>query len=236
MRKKIIYIGLALIAIAIASFFISGSLLGSSIRNGIMAENLTVHQGSYASLPITMANRSVLVVQASLSKPAYIYIFNNVTFSRWVSGMNTVKNFSGISYARLILPNNSFIGNPSSLAELVYPKNLSALSSAENRSIDVVVDNTNGSPSSNGTVAAQLEWVQVGASAIGPYQIVNVINILLFIAGIIVVAYGAIKKRPEAQGGKPGDGKANVSQEYVDALYKNVDRAKGHPAKKKTRR
>lgn len=237
MRKKIVYIGLALIAIAIASFFISGSLLGSTIRNAILAENLTVQAGGYTSLPLVLGNQSVLVVQAALNKPAYIYIFTNATFTKWVSGSKATKNFSGIAYAKLIAPNNSFVGNPVAVAELVYPKNLSMLSSAANRSIDVVVDNTNGSPSSNSVISGQLEWVQVGAGAVGPYQIINVINVLLFISGIIIAIYGAIKKSPEAAatiGNTSKDATPNkANQDYVNELYKNVDKGKQTATKKK---
>ena len=240
MRKKIVYIGLALIVIAIASFFITGALLGGSLRNGLMSENLTVQAGSFASLPLVLGNQSVVVVQASLSAPAYVYVLNNATYLRWAAQSRYAKNFSGLAYAKSIAPNGTITNSAVTLAELVYPKNLSYASSVANRSIDVVVDNTNGSPSSNTAITAQLTWLQTSANVVGPYEIADVACVVLFIAGIIVAIYGAIKKRPEsattAAAGKDASQGA-ASQAYVNELYKGVEKeGAAHPKKPRKRK
>ena len=53
--------------------------------------------------------------------------------------------------------------------------------------------------------------------------------ILVGVAGIIIAVYGAIKKPPitESQPGSKSGESEPVSKEYIDSLYKNVDKGKG---------
>ena len=124
MIKKIFYIGLLLVAVAIIlSFPISGTLtnaIGNAVNSNTTAlnnmfaeafnsigtvENITVTGGNFIPLKISSAGitgNATFYLDANISSSLNVYLFNQSGYSTWTAYLNGGVSRSGINEARLL--------------------------------------------------------------------------------------------------------------------------------------
>ncbi len=234
MLKRTVFIGIALIVVALVLFAISGEVAKSS-SGPLRITNLTVAPESYSYTAVTYSNNaSAIAIYAFINKPANIYVLNGSAFSEWSSHVS--GNVSGIAYAHEIGVNSSYIVQNKTLA--IIPLIVNGTASNSISTVYVVVDNTNGSPSSASRLNVSVSHVEVKGSAIVVTSALSFGFIILIIAGIIVLIYGLVKK-PKAVEPFPGnetpDKADRNSKEYIDNLYKVASgkRKRGRKAKRR---
>jgi hypothetical protein len=225
MIKKFIYIGLVMILVAVILAVLSGYLLTNSTGKQVVASNITVNASSFADLPIQLHNSTALAIYVVEANATNIYILNSAQFSEWSSYMDSHGNASGVGYVETLGVNSTYIFKNKSD---VYTEVLQTSASAPVSTEYVVTDNTQGSPSSNIKVAGAVTYIPLQISSLILYEIPVIIGLVLGIAGIIVVIYGFMKKRPEPimPSTMKGDTKDEKEKQYVDQLYKGVGKGK----------
>ncbi|MCL5430306.1 MAG: hypothetical protein M1504_02405 [Candidatus Marsarchaeota archaeon] len=264
MIKKIVYIGVILIVAAAVVLLISGASAGgvvSGLKNLTKMQNFTVNGGAFAYLPLQSVNSSLLAVGV-LNHKVNVYLLNSTAFPLWENSVsNTLAPGGGNGlYSALQLegkgafliyenatnvtiPANLQLGNFSASPAL-YALNESLY---KNGMYYVVVDNTHGSASYSNQVIANFLYLLPPTnstsaatiynfnSTLGTLFILGVVFIVLLVAGIIVIAYGLLKKRqPTAE---TPTVKGGPTKEEVDRLYRGVGKpAAGRRARKKRRR
>ncbi len=255
MRKKFIYIGLILIVVAFVLLFAAASVLSSTAKSFLTEQNITVSSMSFDKVQLLMANQSMIVAMIS-TKPVNLYLFNSSGFAAWttvLSSSNTPSGYLsalslegsgllfGYSDARTAtIPYESTLGNETPF----YTNN--AVTGLLSGTYYIVVDNTNGSSSYLESFNASLLYPSQTQPnehskedlAAGGLVVLGISFFALLIAGIILIAYGIIKKPPEEaatpqQGSKvplqPKE-KGAMSDEQIDKLYKKLEKK----SKKKT--
>ena len=243
MRKKFIYIGLALLAIAVVIFFALGSVsLFGSISKGLVTTNVTVTSGGFADVPVTTANASLVVLYVATNGNANIYLFNASTFNSWNVSMHGNGPADGLAYATALGTNSSrVIESNVMISELLLMENLSA-ANQNNSILDIgrfggiaylVIDNSMGSPSYNTPIRGVVSYMRLTSDTIGAYKstiieaaVIVGADFVLGLAGIILIIYGLLRKAPGAGTEASVKGAEPMSKEYIDELYKNVDRKK----------
>jgi hypothetical protein len=267
MNKKIVIIGLLLVLASIGVLFIGGNLVlnnASLVSNQLKSANLTISAGNFSYVQLGATNASFFVLLAKLSNNANFYVFNQSGFSAWSAGVHSARGASGIRYAISLENKGAFMIYKNTSTPSVPPLVSSdpSLIFAYNSSIPYpqgsyyfVVDNTNGSASSQMLMNAQFVYappinnqsIKSGALGSIPAALVNNellvggVFFILLVAGICVTLYGLVKKPPET----PVDMlkkntnaipvSSKVDPKYVDALYRGVGkkrRAKQGNAKK----
>ncbi|MDE1871169.1 MAG: hypothetical protein KGI06_02930 [Candidatus Micrarchaeota archaeon] len=230
MKKKLVFIGLGLIAVAVAMFLLSGYLLSSGLGNNIQLTNLTINAGGFSYVPISYGrNISALAIYAVMGKPANLYILNNSTFNSWRSYVVANSSASGIKYMLRSGINSSYIYRNTTLEVIPIRLSSTPYSSASGK-LYIVVDNTPGSSSSNVPVNASISYIQLHSSNLLTSAALGYGVFIIGISGIIILIWGFVKK------GEPGDGKDSKDEakskeqkdkEYVEQLYKGVKKKKG---------
>lgn len=256
MIKKIVLIGLLLIAASIAVLFIGGTLVlnsASLISNQLSNINASIAPGNFSYVHLVAQNASFFVFLAKLSSNANFYVFNQSGFSTWTNGISTAR-VSGLSYAIslenkgafIIYRNASVPTAPSLVASdptLLFTYN--SLQPYPAGTYYFVVDNTNGSASFQKQIGAEFIYTQpinnqsINSGTLGSIPknlfnnelIVGGIFFFLLIAGILVSLYGTFKKPPEETGDHQKGAKSTVSgskidQKYLDELYKGIGKKK----------
>jgi hypothetical protein len=244
MRKKFIYIGLALLAIAAIIFFALGSisLFGGILSKGLTTSNVTVASGGFSYVPVTTVNASLIVLYTATNGKANIYLFNTSAFYSWSNRMHGNSSSSGLAYATALGTNSSrAIDSNVEVSELLLTKNTStADQNSSILSIDnfgdtayVVIDNSMGSTSYNTSIRAVVSYLRLTSDTLGAYNstIIEAVVIvgadfILGVAGIILIIYGFLRRAPDSGTEAVGKGAEPMSKEYINALYKNVDKKK----------
>lgn len=251
MRKKFIYIGLILLAIAVVVFlaFVLVSPFSGAVSKIITTYNVSASSGGFYYVPVVTSNSIRSLIYVALNSSANIYLFNTSTFQAWSSRMQGNATASGLAYARTLGPGSgALIESNVNVSQILLAENLSSAKlngsvaglSGFNSTAYVVIDNTNGSRSRNTSVRGVVLYFGLTQSNFSMYEgiglealAVGLAEIALVIAGIVLVIYGAIKKDPniETEAGAEksaarGAAKGETSKEYIDSLYKNVGRRK----------
>jgi hypothetical protein len=254
--KKILYIGLAMLAIAMLVLILNLSNtanITSGFSNVLVAQNITVPSDGFAPLVLNASNMSYFFIIAALNKPANIYLLNASGYSAWKTRASS--NRTGLAEAILLEGRGAFAVYANAVNVTIPPS--VGLSSTPlyilNKSgfypagkYYFIVDNTNGSASAGSPIQEKVVYLPpltnssmaTGAfsslgSQIAQEVIYGVIFFVLLVAGIVMLLYGYFKKPKNAQPDHPVSAKlpTNADQAYVDRLYKNIEKSK--KAKKK---
>jgi hypothetical protein len=227
MKKKLVFIGLGLLVIAIVLFILSGYVLSKGFSKGVNLTNLTVMANGFSYLPITYnGSVSAVAIYAILNNPANLYLLNSSSFSKWYNYMNLNGSaVSGYQYAQHIGINSSYLYKNASLE--VIPVNLKAGSNTGNYSggIYLVIDNTKGSKSSAMQVNASVSYIPLVASTVLVSAALGYAVLILGLAGVILIIWGLLKK-DETVRSTEGKGATAGQKEYLNKLYKGVKKGK----------
>ena len=258
MRKKFIYIGLLLLAIAVVAFFVFviASPFSSAISKIVTTYNVSVSSDGFYYVPVSVSNSIRSIIYVALNGSTNVYLFNASTFHTWSSKIQSNSTASGLAEARLLGTGiGSLIEHDVNVSQILLTDNLSTSNITEtttgfsgfNGTAYVVIDNTRGSRSNSTAVKGAVLYFGLTPSNLGLYQGVGfevlgagIFEIALIIAGLVLIIYGALKKDPNIETGAMGAaGKANdaakggPSKEYIDSLYKGVDKKKKDKKKDK---
>jgi hypothetical protein len=252
MQKKILYSGLLLLAVAVILFFVIG--VGMPFKDiltkSLTTTNVTISSSGFSYVPIATSNAMMIAIYMVIGGNANIYLLNESAFYEWSSNMHGNSSANGLALVRQIaIGNKSIIISNSNSSQILLTQNTSAINSNEsiaglssfNGTAYVVIDNSNGSESRNMTLKAVVSYFKLTQSSLNTYKgmgmqilIATGIDIILVIAGIVLLVYGALKKSQNeiAIGGKQAE-EAAVSKEYIDALYKKVGKKNRKKANRK---
>lgn len=229
MRKKLVYIGVGLLIIAIVLFVISGYLLSGGLSKSIVLTNLTVGAHGFSDVPVIYGNNATaLAVYMLVESPANLYVLNGTTFSTWSNYVKSNKNASGLNYVKTLNVNSSYIFQNKTVE--VVPIRISKSAAYNNtlpaNKLYIVIDNTFGSKSTSTPINATVSYLPLDESRLLISAVLGYGVIIIGIAAIIVIIYGFIKKDPNQGmpttiGGKPVAKNQN-EKDYVDQLYKGV--------------
>jgi flagellar basal body-associated protein FliL len=245
MEKKILYIGLALIVIAIVILIVT-TFTGAGLGQYLVTQNTTIASGHFFSLQLNSSSPSLFILIAATSNPVNMYLFNQSGFTAWnarasnVSGISSAISLEGAG-TFLVYKNamNATIPETSYTTSPLYSSNQSQLYSAGKYYF--VIDNTNGSASAATQVLAHIAYLPpISNSSLqnGPLVglngqlqediILGIVFFVFLVAGIIVLLYGFFRKPKDKTDvpPKPGKAPAASSSEEVDALYKDVGKKK----------
>ncbi len=245
MKKKFLYIGLALIVAAFAVLLIAGSVLTSAVSGLFNQKNVSIGSMSFSSVPITITSNSLLFGGVGSDRPINFYLFNSSGFGRWSSDMGSSNTPTGYRFAISLegngliygyhdtvsgtFPYSSGIGNRTPF----YQTNITH---AMPGTYYAVVDNTNGSASSNTSIKATVVYPSGASYTSNAGSAIGIIAagfgfFIMLIAGIAFIAYGFWKKTPVVTTeGQPSMQKTQQSKkeatdmtsEQVDQLYKSI--------------
>lgn len=236
MDKKIVLIGVALLIVAIILFFVSGYLSTSGVKENVRASNITVKADGYTYLPVSYrSNLSVLAVYALLSGPTNFYLFNQSTYQKWSTYMNSNSSANGYNYAVSLGVNKAYLQQNVSVTVLPLDVKEPVVNDYFQQLIYVVVDNTHGSKSESQTINATLSYLPLSNSSVVGFAALGYATVLLGLASIILIIWGALKKpKVVAVPGTAPKSKVSTKEqqqkEYVDRLYKGVkDKKKKSP-------
>ncbi len=249
MIKNLFYAGIALLIISIAIFLYVGSQQAniiSQVAGKVTLYNFTVPADNYSHVQITLQNSAYLIALLKLSGKANVYLFNGSGYAAWHGDMAGTAPATGLSYAKslegsgtiLIFNNVTIASTPETGTPALY-NSINQTAFLPPGPYYFVVDNTNGSLSSGSTVAVNASYPQpltnnvlsVISSKEGNLVYLGIAFFLTFVGGIILLIYGYTRKPegeelPASYPGKSLKGKDDISKEYIDQLYKGIDRAK----------
>ncbi len=265
MEKNIFYAGVIVLVVALLLLIASLSIqsnYASGLAQNITSQNITVTPMNYGTFTAYLQNSSVVLGLAQLSSKANIYFLNQSAYTSWhtyasantpsAHGLNFVKSLEG--KGALMIYNNVTgatlpqLSNESGYKPIYVNDTGTALSPGK---YYIVIDNTNGSYSSNTEVGAHIVFIEaLGSEAfsgnpsqlfsvLGEGTIIGIAFFFTFVAGIVITIWGYLKKSKEQEEKAPKPfGWALKKQEpedmktYVDKLYKNLDR----PSRRKTQK
>ncbi len=240
MRKKIVIIGLVLIA---AAFLISFLL---SYVNPFMYINTKIPAGGFLPINFSIPSNKTPVLFAFLgrfNKSINLYSFNSTAFQKWAA-LAIANPENGLAYAESMEGNGTFaiLTNVTSIAlGMSYSRNLtnativySSNKSISNETEVIVMQSTKGI--TNASIAYIPPITQYTLSkypnishAFAYISIGSVSGIIMFIAGIMLVIFGLIKK-PKA---KEAEKQSVEELKERDLLYSKLS-AKEKPMQNKS--
>ena len=225
MIKKFVYYGLIIVAIAIVIIFASGYVLTNGLYKSISAKNLTTGPDSFSYFPVSYNSSTQLAIYVLSNKPLNVYLLNSSTYLTWSAYALSNKSSNGLNYVDRLKVNSTDIFKNETY--VVAPIIINNTNKTLKGIIYVVLDNTPGSTSSSKLVNSTIAYLPLGTSKLIVYGIFDVVAIILFVAGLIVLAYGLLKKEMiKDQSGKVVNAKDQKDKEYVDSLYKGVKKVK----------
>ncbi len=234
--KKFVYYGLVLIVVAIVLALISGYLLNGKVSKSITSVNVTVNSGSFTDVAIGGGNYSAIAVYMIMENNTNMYLMNGSTFAKWSNELEANKSSSGLSIARALGINSSYVFVDK---RDVYTQLLTQPSSGLNSSLSgtyVVIDNTAGSNSTAIGFNGQVTYIPLQLSSLLVYEIPMILALIVGLAGLIVLIYGIVKKGEQALASTvlttDGKTKEQSDKEYIDQIYKGVDSDKKKRSKK----
>jgi hypothetical protein len=222
------------VGIAIILLLGEGTSINSSMVGSIPFENITVQSGGSSYATINTSNAQTAIVSVIATSAINMYLFNASNFNLWQSHVLGNASANGLKYAQAIYSGNSpFIF---ASTDLIMPVNVSLMlpkNELYNNSVYVVLDNTNGSASSSKEVTARVVYLVLNPSTTAKYRAIasrqfylGAAAVLMLIVGVAVAIYGVVKKEKSGPGIQVPTGKNATSKEYIDSLYKNVNKRK----------
>jgi hypothetical protein len=191
MIKNYLYVGAILLIIAIAIFWSVSSYITSGTPTRIY--NVTVASHRIADVPVLVNSSSISIIFVFASNFTNVYFMNQSAFSGLSSYLNSNSLASAYSYVASHNLNASdvFADNATAVKE-VYQT--SASSNASTYDIYAVIDSTSNSPSYNDTLNASVVYKAYSYGAWLGRSGESFAAIVLLIAGVAMLIYGAIKK------------------------------------------
>ncbi|MGI0100926.1 MAG: hypothetical protein ACREBH_04405 [Candidatus Micrarchaeaceae archaeon] len=229
MEKKIVFIGIGLLVIAIVVLLLSVFLLSGGVSKDITTANTTVAAHGFSDVPITYyGNTTIIAIYAIMGNATNIYVLNASDFSAWSGHMNsTASNTSGIAYAQALGVNGTYVY--SNVSNIVIPIVLKEFSKGGGHSgkAYLVIDNTLGSKSYANAVNATISYFPLNSSTLLLGDALGYGVIIAVIAAIILIVWGLFKK-PKADASNPKVKEKDKNDKvYVDRLYKGIKGGKG---------
>ena len=262
MIKKLIYGGLVSVVLAIIVLIIlsgqeSGIIQGYAQNS--TTYNLTIASHGFGSEEIYINQTSYILTTATSSGRANVYFMNGTAFSMW-SAYSKLRNSSmtGLDYAASLEGDGALvIYKNTTIASIPFLSQLSQSGVQETKPIYsintskpyaqgayyIVIDNTNGSASANGAIAANIvvptplsnstiAYFNKAQLSLLPY---GTVFFVLLVAGIILIVYGYFKKPREPQPPAGAGGKTHTehttekglpSDADINVLYRNIEKRK----------
>ena len=234
MKKKFVYIGAILIVISIIILAVLiayvSSLTSSSSENALGLKNFTVDENNIYSYPFYSNGNSSLLISI-INNKADMMILNVSEFKNWESTNETIDSAINNKDAMLIINNITNLTIP--LSPKIIPNYISTSNLKANLAngiipigyYDLVVYNKNGSPSSNSSIPGIIDYIpssKLGfiSGYLDKMSIAAIVMILLFVAGLIIIIYGFIKKDDQE---KAMMNKKDETSNYIDNLYDSVE-------------
>ncbi len=238
MKKKFIYIGIGLFVAALLTFGISQSVIGSQAPS-LQTNNFTIGAGNFSYTSVNASGIGDMFVLVKSSAPTNVYLLNSSAFGAWNRSLSANRKAGGEEAAAslegkgtvMIYENSTLasippVSNSTGLLPVYEANSTSTFGSGE---YYFVVDNTNGSASSNTVVDSQVIYVpalstgEIASLKSGhlPSFIIDTaiaggVMLILFIGGLASLAYGVVSKEKEKAGESVEENKR------IDDLYKGV--------------
>lgn len=229
MQKKFVYAGLVCVLAAVVLFFLPAlvtPIVPPQAQQQVM--NFTVPALSYNSIAIAANGSSVIEFVVKTSALSNTFLLNQSAFQDWEAA-SAASPYNGLPAAialegsgALLIYNSTLLA---SFPPIIGSKPAYASASLNSSnyilpagSYDVVVENANASSQFNATViyiygiSARMT-VGLGAELTAD----GIAFLLLLVAGIILMVYGAVKgsPAPEVKGG--------TTDAEVEAIYRSVE-------------
>lgn len=265
MQKKIVYIGVALLILALIVFLESSSLTNTALQNttqnitqslqrSSVTQNVVVQSDSFYVLPLPITNTTAFFLAVgNFSSRVNAYLFNGAGFGAWNSivsgntmaiGLNSAIDLEGRG-ALIIYRNVTFASVPPYIQEAnVTPIYMSNASIANVSTYYFVIDNTNGSASSSKQVDVTTKFGSFQSSALSSLSglqtafDLGLVFFVLLVAGLLALVLGILRK-PKGDAEMPPVGmklkKDEVNPAYVNRLYRNL-RRRGKRAQRRSKR
>ncbi len=259
MMRRITAIGLAIILIAIAlvlyGLFVGSGQVYNSAVNLTSSLNATVKPHGTYTMAFNYSNGTSFYFLAHASGNINFYLMNSSAYGLFENSNSTSKyanaeSLEGKGMLQIYrnATNSSFPASYQQGLRYEYAKNQTQ--PPKNGIYYLIADNTNGSASASNSISLGIVYLQNfyhNQSDIAKYQkfvgavtsekLVGVAGGVFLIFGIVIVAYGFIRRR--GKGGDTSQVKKGMSEEEIDRLYETVKRNKtevGRTPKKRKRR
>ncbi len=224
MRKKTVYVGLLFIIVAIAVMYASSFATEGVMKGLKTSKNLTVSNNSFSVVMIPKFNTTKALTALLVLSDNSInsYVFNFTTFNEWKSFMQKNYSAGGLYYADMLKKgNSSLVYVNEKILDVMLPQNLTSHTSY------LVIDNTKGSNSTAFSVPVMVTILPVPISAVLPYAVLEIIGVVAFLSGIVILIYGLIRKPKIAPNLEGAEGKKNDAEAaYIENLYKQIEKNK----------
>lgn len=253
MKKKLIYIGLALLVISFVLLISAGSLITSTASSLLAEKNVTAGASSFTYVQAALNNQTAVFGMVTAT-PVNFYLFNSSGYLAWTSDVYSSNSPSGYKAALSLEGAGLLYGYSNTKSATVpyaaaidngtpfYQSN--TLAGLVTGTYYLVVDNTNGSASAASAVKATIVYPSPTALQSSSSATASTIEIIasgagffiLLIAGIVLVVYGFIKKNPMLPGVQPiqPKQKGDMTDEQIDQLYKNIKKKSQRKGRKNT--
>ncbi len=254
MKKKFLYIGIALILVSIIIFgyivHVVSSISSPSVQSKLGIVNYTISKGGFESYNFTSnGNKSAFI--ALIGKKIDFFLFNSSGYNLWLGNatLANAENLEGRGTMIIALNSTNFTMPLPSSENIYYMAKSLNKTDLKNGILPVgnytsVFYNGPGSYSANYSTYVVLTYLPSSKLSylggfIGDFAILGVVAIIAFIAGIIIILYAFLSKEKVSnnssfQGkGKPkGKDSNNQEDKYIDDLYSYVDNGKNITNKK----
>lgn len=241
MRKKFVYIGVALIVIGIAIFLASGAMLNNEVGRNATYHNITVGRNAFVE-NVSTVNESTLLIMAGVNNATNIYILNRSGYDEF--GMSAypsnISAFAQGDQGGIIKTYEN-----TTLMELLLTDNMSGTRNSSINASSIALF-----PDSAYVVFQQGALERSTSHGIFVYEpfsknemlgyknmeiellALSIISFVSFVSGIALVLYGVFK-HADAKSGGAGEElpEGKLSKEYIDSLYKGIDKKKRRRSK-----
>lgn len=259
MKKKFLYVGIALILISIIIFgyiiHVVSSISSPSVQSKLGITNYTISKGGFESYNFT-SNGNTSAFIAIMEEKVDFLIFNSSGYNLWIGNatLANAKNLEGRGTMLITLNSTNFTIPLPSSENVYYLSKRFNLTNLKKGLLPIgnytsVFYNGPGSYSSNSSTNVVLTYLPSSKLSyltgfFGNFAILGVVAIIAFIAGIILIIYSFFSKEKVLgsagiQGNvkSNGKGKGQNSQEdkYIDDLYKYVDNGNANKKPKSTK-
>ena len=234
MRKKIVYVGIAVLLAGLLAYFYVYSSISSAISASStqvlsrVYKNFTLQQASYGVINFTgtAPNISAFVVEAN--KSVDVSLLNASAYALWGSSISSNKSAYGYAEAARSLEGRGAILLYENVTNATYPYTYAQPAYATNNTnatfgilpIGRYYIIVNGHNSSEGQIA--VNSIVVGDVSVAENYdtlksigLLSVVAVLLFVIGLIIIIVGLFRKDKNKQG-------SEMSQEAIDKLYSGI--------------
>ncbi len=211
MIKKIVYVGIAVLVISIAVFFIFGGLVSNSISGTTSKSNMTVGAHNYTYMALSAKKQgTIYVMEEGSTQPLNLYLLSSAQLGAFESYVNASKAYSGEGFANM--------DNINSTDVAINATSFGPYSFYNSNTVQYLVEDNTFGIYSNTLVSSIVLFAPLSESTGLLYSIISIIILLGIIAGVVLIIYGLIKSDRSKADIAP---LAPTSEDkaYVDKLY-----------------